>query len=258
MQEVVDLLRLQDVRLTPALRQDAGEFTESIAWLLRADLLRSAEDARGKMFYFEESARRALDIYRNSIVHYLAAPSFLARRLLLGPAGDDLRGELAEWLDLFYTEYYVPRGEVLAAHFDAFIDYFERLGWVERSDGQLRPTEKAAPHFAFLAEQTRGVVEVYHATFAAAAATEGDQSRKGLVKAAREQFERADLLGEVQRRESVNDTTITNAIALLVARGILARAPEVAKKGDVAYVRGPAFRDLPALRERLAAVPSAG
>jgi len=257
MQEVVDLLQLQDVRLTPALQQDAGEFAESIASLLRADLLRSSRDARGEILYFEDSARRALDIYRNSIVHYLAAPSFLARRLLAGPARADLRGELAEWLDLFYPEYYVPRGEVLAAHFDAFIDHFERLGWAERSDGQLRATEKGVLHFAFLAEQTRGVVEVYYATFAAVSGFEGDLTAKALARAATAQFERAGLLGEVLRPESINDTTIANAIALLVKRGVLERVPEAPKKGDVAYVRGPAFDNLPALRERLAAALSA-
>ncbi len=252
MQDVVDLLRLQDVRLTPALLQDEGEFVESIASLLRADLLRSTEDPRGEILYFEESARRALDLYRNSIVHYLVAPSFLARRLVAGPARDELRGDLAEWLDLFYSEYHSPRAEVLAAHFDAFIDYFERFGWVERSDGQVRATEKGAPHFALLAEQTRGVVEVYYATFAAVSGFEGDLTAKGLVKAANAQFQRGDLLGELLRSESVNDTTIANAIALLVRRGVLEPAPEAFKKGDTAYVQGPSFGDLPALRERLA------
>jgi glycerol-3-phosphate O-acyltransferase len=257
MQDVVDLLRLQDVRLTPALLQDEGEFAESIASLLRADLLRSTEDPRGEILYFEESARRALDLYRNSIVHYMVAPSFLARRLLAGPAGDDLRSDLGEWLDLFYSEYHSPRGEVLAAHFDGFIDYFERFGWVERSEGQVRATEKGAPHFTLLAEQTRGVVEVYYATFAAVSGFEGDLGAKALGKAAGAQFQRGDLLGEVLRPESVNETTIANAIALLVRRGILESAPEASKKGDTAYVQGPSFGDLPALRERLAAALSA-
>jgi glycerol-3-phosphate O-acyltransferase len=258
MQEIVDLLQLQDVRLTPALRGDVGEFSESIASLLRADLLKSSQDPRGEIFYSEESARRVLDIYRNSIVHYLAAPSFLAGRLLAGPAPVDLRAELAEWLDLFYSEYYIPRGEILAAHFDAFVDHFERIGAIERHDGRLCATEKGASHFAFLAEQTRGVVEVYSATIAAVAAFEGDMTYKGLVKAATEQFQRSELLGEVLCPESLNETTIENALALLVKRGVLERSHEkVAKKGDIAYLRGPDFGNLVALLERLAATLSA-
>ncbi len=258
MQEIVDLLQLQDVRLTPALRRDVGEFSESIASLLRADLLKSSEDPRGEVFYSEESARRVLDIYRNSIVHYLAAPSFLARRLLAGPAPVDLRAELAEWLDLFYSEYYIPRGEILAAHFDAFVDHFERIGCVELGNGRLCVTEKGASRFAFLAEQTRGVVEVYSATIAAVAAVEGDMTYKGLINAATEQFQRSELLGEALCPESLNETTIENALALLVKRGILERSSEkVAKKGDIAYLRGADFGDLVALRERLASALSA-
>ena len=256
MQEIVDLLRLQDVKLTPALARDEGEFAESIASLLRMDLIESVWDPRGEILYFQESKRRALDFYRNSIVHFLAAPSFLARRLLSGPSLEGLRQELANWLDLFYYEFFTPRGEVLAAHFDAFIDHFERLAWIERSDGQLRATEKGALYLRFLAEQTRGFVEAYYATFAAVLSAEGTLTLKDLRKAAREQFERAQILGEADRPEADNPVTFANAVDLLVRSRILEPAPE-APRGEDAFVRGEAFGDLQALRERLATALSA-
>ena len=56
MQQVVDLLRLQDARLTPALAADEGSFDESIASLLRMDLIHSSEDARGEILYFERGS----------------------------------------------------------------------------------------------------------------------------------------------------------------------------------------------------------
>ena len=179
MQEIVDLLRLQDVRFTPALLHDVGEFHESIASLLRSDLIRSTPDPRGEILYFEESERRVLDFYRNAIVHFVVAPSFLARRLLASGSDQDPRQDLAWWLDLFYHEYFTPRGEVLAAHFDAFVDHFERFGWVERHEGELRATEKGVGILRFLAEQTEGIVEAYWATFAAVLATPGRPHRQG-------------------------------------------------------------------------------
>jgi glycerol-3-phosphate O-acyltransferase len=260
MQEVVDLLRIQDIRLTPALARDAGGFDEAITSLLRSDLIRSVRDARGEILYFEESKRRALDLYRNAIIHFLAAPSLLARRLLSGPCAHDLRQELATWLDLLYGEFYTPRGELLAAHFDAFLDHFERFGWVERCDGQLQATEKGVAYLRFLAEQTRGVLEAYHATFAAVLWAKGPLTAKGLQKAASEQFEHAGLLGEVDRREAANPVTFANAVDLLVRRDVLEHAP-VTGRGDrpreIAYVRGTAFDDLPALCELLATALSA-
>jgi glycerol-3-phosphate O-acyltransferase len=255
MQEIVDLLRLQDVRFTPALLHDVGEFNESIASLLRSDLLRASRDPRGEILYFEEDKRRVLDFYRNAIVHYVVAPSFLARRLLRPGADEEPRRDLAWWIDLFYHEYFTPRGEVLAAHFDAFVDHFERFGWVERQDGALRATEKGAGLLRFLAAQTQGVVEAYWATFAAVLATQGALSAKGLERAAREQFERARLLGEVGRPEAANPITFANAVDLLVRRGVLEAAtpgPGRERTRDTVYERGPAFDELPALRDRLA------
>jgi glycerol-3-phosphate O-acyltransferase len=257
MQQIVDLLRLQDVRLTPELARDEGSFAESIASIVRMDLVERVEDPRGEVLFFEESKRRALDFYRNSIIHYLAAPSFLARRLLSGPDGPELRRDVGEWLELFYREFFTPHGEVMAAHVDAFLDHFERHGWLDRGDGPLRATEKGRPVFRFLAEQTRAFVEAYACACAAvAAALPPDSDRpvglESLREAVGEQFERAELLGEVDRREGANPVTFANALDLLVRRGVLAPAPQKAGREEEAFVRGEAFGDLPGLRERLA------
>ncbi len=261
MQQIVDLLRLQDVRLTPALARDEGRFEEAIGQLLRSDLLHSVQDPRGELLYFEESKRRALDLYRNSIVQFLVAPSFLARRILTGPTLPVLRQELVSWLDLFYYEFFTPRGEVLAAHFDAFLDHFERMGWIERSGERLLATEKGVPCFRFLAEQTCGVVEVYYATFAAAlGVAEGELSARRLEKEAADQFERSFLLGEVERREAANPVAFGGAVEHLVRLRILERAREQGggeRPRDTTYLRGPAWGELPALRDRLAAALAA-
>ncbi|TMA32127.1 MAG: hypothetical protein E6J87_13755, partial [Deltaproteobacteria bacterium] len=138
MQQLVDLLRIMDVKLTPALLRDEGEFSDSIASLLRMDLIRAAADARGEILFFEPNRRRALDIYRNSILHYLAAPSFLALELLTGGAPEEVLARLDDWLGLFHGEFFSARGPALSAHVDAFVAHFDALGRAECSAGQLR------------------------------------------------------------------------------------------------------------------------
>jgi glycerol-3-phosphate O-acyltransferase len=254
--QVVDLLRLQDVRLTPALlRDEPDDYAEAIRFLLRADLIRSVADPRGEILYWEESRRRALDVYRNVLFHYLAAPSFLARRLQRGARIDELRDDLAFWLDLFYVEFFVPKATVLGFQLDAFVDYFERIGALERQEDQLRPSEKGGAYFEFLAEQTRGLLEAYYATFSALLAVEAPVGVKQLEKLAGGQFQRAELLGEVRRREGVNPVTIGNALDLLSRRGVLELRR--GEKGERLYSRGPAHEQLAALRERLAAALAA-
>ncbi len=256
MQQIVDLLRLQDVRLTPALDRDEGGFQVSIGSMLSADLIRSDPDARGEVLYYEPGRVRALDMYRNTIVHYLATPSFLARHLLSSPEIDSVRAELPVWLDLFYFEFFTPKGEVLASHVDAFIDHFERFGWIERSGERLEPTEKGVSYFRFLAEQTRGIVEVYYATSNAVLAMVGAMSRKNLMKAADEHYVRSELLGEVARRESANETAFRGSLDLMERRGILEQAPDSTGKEPL-YQPGPQFEDVMPLGRRLAAALAA-
>ena len=74
MRQIVHVLRLRNVRLTPALVADQPDFEEAIAFLQRADLIESVADSRGEILFYAESRRRALDIYRNSIAHFLAVP----------------------------------------------------------------------------------------------------------------------------------------------------------------------------------------
>jgi glycerol-3-phosphate O-acyltransferase len=262
MQDVVDLLRIQDVRLTPALVADEGEFRESIASLLRGDLIRAMPDPRGEILYYDESKRRALDLYRNAIIHFLATPSFLARALLAGGGPERLRSEVAGWLELLYQEFIGPREELLAAHVDGFLDYFERRGVVERCDDGLRAGEKGRAYLQFLAAQTRGVIEGYYAACTAALDVgEVPLPSRTLLRGIREQFQRGELLGEIRRPEGGNPVTFQNALDFLARRGILERRLASAgreRRRDTAYVRGSAFGELPALRERLAAALAAG
>jgi glycerol-3-phosphate O-acyltransferase len=257
MQEIVDLLRLQDARLTPALLRDQPDFDDAIAFLLRSDLVQSKEDPRGEILFYEDDKRRVLDIYRNGILHFLAPPSFIARRLLAGGSEDALRDDLRFWLDLFHNELFTARPLVLAAHFEAFLDYFERLEVVERQDRYWRASEKGAAYLHRLAMQTRGLVEVYAALFSSVLSDEELGGSRNLTRRASEAFARSVLLGEIEATEVSNRATFQGALDELVRRDILVRErPDGAR--EPVYARGPAFDQLAGLVERLAGALSGG
>jgi glycerol-3-phosphate O-acyltransferase len=214
-------------------------------------------DPRGEILYFDEERRRVLDLYRNSILHFLAAPSFLARRLLGGAALEELREDLGFWLELFHEELFEPRGLVLAAHFDAFLDYFERLGAIERSDGRLAATEKGRGYLRRIAMQSRALLEAYAAAFASALGDPALGSAKQLGRRAEQAFERGLLLGEVASREAASAATFQGAFDALARRGILERVRGEGAR-EAVYVRGPRFEELALLSERLAGALRAG
>jgi glycerol-3-phosphate O-acyltransferase len=139
---------------------------------------------------------------------------------------------------------------------EAFLDHFERQGALEREPHRLRATEKGRGYLRFLAEQTRTLLEAYYAAACALQSLAAPTPTRKVLEAVTQQFERAALLGEVERPEASNPVTFANAIDLLVRRGVLEqRDPE--KGRDPLLLPGPAFEELAGLRERLASTLAA-
>ena len=266
MQQIVELLQLQGARLTPALTAaDEGSYEDSIVFLLRADLLQAVEDPRGEILYYPESRRRALDIYRNSITHFLATPSLLARSVLRGSTRKELEDDFAAWHEILYREFFVPGGAERAASRERFLLHFESAGWAVCEDGAWRATAAGEAVLGCLAEQSRGVIEAYVACCSALAmlGSDSDQNveidKRGLRKQAAQYFERSELLGEAARPEAANDTTFSNVLDLLVERGILVENQGGGRRSsDARYARGEAWHALSEMRERLAAALGSG
>ncbi len=258
MREIASLLRLQEVRLTSAFERDLPELRESIAFLERSDLLASRLDHRGEIVHFEENRRRALDIYRNSIAHFLVLPSILSRATLVGLPVEAVHQELETWVELFYREYYASR-ELYLTRGEAVLDHFETRGWVRRDGGRWSATPAGRPSLARLSEQTRGVVECYETIVRVLLAwmetAEDGVLRSGLIKEAQLAFESAQLLGHARRSEALSETTLDNALAWLSSREILAsESIRTGKRNarDTRYGRGEKWGELGAIHRLLA------
>ena len=116
---------LRKKQLTRPVWQAARPFEDSIAFLRRADLIQSMDDPRGEVLYYAVSRLRALDIYRNSISHYLATASFLARSILRGASDKEVREDAETWHELFYREFFVPSDDALRTRCERLLDYFD-------------------------------------------------------------------------------------------------------------------------------------
>ena len=258
MQEVVGLLAIQDVKLSRALAGDQGEFEESIAFLVRSDLIRINRDPGGEIVYFEEARRQALDIYRNSIAHFLAAASFLARRFTGGVVDrKSLEDDLGFWQEFFYQEYYIPRADDAESRLDVHLSHFERRGWVVSLDDagqEWQVSTGGEPILECFAAQTRGVLVAYRCLFEGLSEIQGEIRQNDLYRRAKEKFENARLLGEAAGPESPNETTLSNAVELLERRGVFQRLPGDSKRSarDPAFASGEHRRDLAVLTRRLA------
>jgi len=267
MQQIVSLLAIQGADRTAALEADKGDFSESITFLLRADLIKEAEGGEGDILFYDPSRRRALDLYRNSLVHYLTVPSVLARSVLHGATRAQISDDVAFWCELLYRETYVPVEERTEERIDAFLGHFQREGWIEREDGVCLATAKGEPLLQCLERQSRGALECYEATFRAVLEASEPLEKKALQLAAQAAFERAVLLGEADCAEAASPSIFENAAQLLCKRGVLELvdmpAPEAAarkrfgrkrrtKAPARAYAPGEREAELEPLLERLA------
>jgi glycerol-3-phosphate O-acyltransferase len=259
MQEIAGMLRLQGVRLSSALERDLPGLRESIAFLERSDLVQSCLDHRGEVLHFEENRRRALDIYRNAIAHFLLIPSLLGRAALKGLPCERVHAELELWTDLLYREYYASR-ELLPTRGEAVLEHFESEGWIARDGGTWRATAAGQRPLGVLAEQTRGVIEYYDAILRVLSGWMESSERgvlySGLVKEVELDFRNAQLLGEVRRSEALSTTSLDNALAWLVDRGILtSESIRTGKRNarDTRYARGESWAELSRIAPILAA-----
>jgi len=258
MQDVATLLKLQGVRLTPAFERDLGELREAIGFLERSDLIHSRLDHRGEILYFQENRRRALDMYRNSIAHFLVIPSILARAVLVGLDRAEVRGELEVWIDVFYREYYASR-ELYYTRGEALLEHFESEGWIESIENRWVATRAGEVPLSMLAEQTRGVIECYdtivHVLLPWMESAGDGLLRSGVIKEAQLAFESATILGSARRSEALADSTFDNALAWLVSRQVL--KSEIVQTGkrnvrDTRYARGEKWAELEAIQRLLA------
>ncbi len=266
MHNVIDVLKLQGVRLTPAFEHDLPELRESIAFLERSDLLHSRLDHRGEILHFEENRRRALDIYRNSIAHFLVIPSILARATLVGMPVAALGEELKTWVEIFYREYYASR-EIFFSRGEAMLEHFESEGWVERnSEGSSwQATAEGRPALRIFADQTRGVVECYDTLVRVlmnwmVSAEEG-VLKSGLIMETTLAFESAQILGRVRESERASETSFNNVLSWLVSREILAaKSVQTGKRGirDTRYARGEKWLEIEGVAAILASAVGDG
>jgi glycerol-3-phosphate O-acyltransferase len=257
---LVGLLRLENIRITSALRADRSTFAESISFMVRNGLIKIAEDPDHEVVYFDESHRRALDLYRNTIAHYFATPSILARSLLGGAAVKDLEADLVVWHDIFHREFFVSPAQFCPEAAGLFLEHFASEGWTQRRDGRLIVSPQGLSILSCLETQTRGVVECYEAICRVVMALDGDFSQKGALAGALVVVQNAQRLGTSARSEAANDTTFGNAIELLISRGILVEEMGFGAKNarDPKYARGEKWGQLGELHARLAHAATAG
>jgi len=254
--EVVALLDLAGLARSGNLARELAEGRPEAAidLLEHSGLVGRRRSAGGDIFEFDDEGREALAYYRATLSPALIWPAALAlaMRVRPGQKPEELRSEAAAWVDLLRLEYFPPALEAALTQLDRFLEHFVERGWLEISNsGRVQLLPEGERWMAFLAHSLRPVLETYAALFEAAVQHEGDVRRHRLLAAAETILEEHLLLGEAQCPESLCKTTLGNALALLVADGVLSLQGNL-RDPDAELSRGPRWEGLDARSQRVA------
>ena len=253
--QLVKVLTWQKARVTAALWADRDGFEESIAFMVRNDLVEMADDFGQEIVFYQESRRNALDLYRNSIVHYLALPSLLSRSLLHGRLPEEISTDVARWIGLFYSEFFVPEEQSSPEGVAALLEEFQSEGWIRSEKGRWVATAEGREILMCLAAQTRSFIETYEAIFHVLLLHGGELERAQVLSEATGALLNARRLGLAGAPEAAVGTSMVNALDWLVVRSILSVSVVEDKRSSpkqTLYMPGDRWNELTELHLHLA------
>lgn len=239
-------LSASGVRFTASLlRNEAGEFRENLGFLESGGLIKRIPGEVPTVIAVPDEKRRALDFYKNNIIHFFLLPALALDAVGQGLHGDALRDDVAWWLDLFRWEFPLPERDALAAELQRVNDY---LAAVRAVRGEI--LDRGHPFVMTVPALLDNFRDAYWiAARALSELPEAGMGRKAVVERIQKRYRVGLLLGEVRKPEGNSSVTIGNALDRFVELGAVQLLSGKGK--DKAIVRGAEFGALAALAARL-------
>lgn len=249
------LLRVRHARMSAPLAQEDLNFEDMIQFLISSDLIRELKDAKETVYTYDETKRRALDFYKNNIIHFLVVPSILAQALQRPTTRDELWRELFWWVQLFRYEFFLPDERAVQTRAEVYLGHFIAEKLVEESATGLRPRPEGARRLALHASSLANFREGYFAVLETIShIREWPIPEKKLLSEINLTFEKYFLLKEVRRPEARNPVVFRNALRSLVTHEhLVTRQVSIGKgKSSILYDRGSRLEDLTETRRTVA------
>lgn len=255
MHELRSLLRVRHARMSALLAQEEMNFDDMIQFLLASDLVTALKDSRETVYTYDEKKRRALDFYKNNIIHFFVVPSILAQALQSPTTRADLLRDLFWWVQLFRYEFFLPDERAVRTRAEVFLGHFIAEKLVEETEAGLRPLPEGLGRLALHSGVLANFREGYFAVLETVShIREWPVPEKRLLAEIDLTFRKYFLLDEVRRPESRNPVVFRNALRSLVTHAhLVLRQVSVGKgKSSTLYDRGSRFEALPETRGTLA------
>lgn len=247
---LAELVLWRGTKPTSSLQRNLGDFRESVDFLAGNGLIEVVTRGREDILVVKDSKRRALDFYKNNLIHTFLVPSLVGFCLLDGVPREELGDRVQWWLDFFRWEFPLPTREELDAMVAKYLDYAEEVGAIEK--GRVVPRHPLIAPTVNALENFREAYYVVSRTLVDVALTEEGLSEKALLGEIRREHQTGVVVGEVTKPEGSSNEVFRNALNRYVELDLV----RVEKRGrggrERWYLPGEKYQDLEPLVDLLA------
>jgi glycerol-3-phosphate O-acyltransferase len=245
-QQLVQLLRYQNVEFTSALKRNERDFLESLAFLEYSGLIRRLDG--GGVIHVPREKRANLDFYKNNTIHFFLLPALLCQVLRRGRRGEAVAEQVRWWLDLYRWEFPLPARETLAPALAGLQQFLRDQGALTADDD----VDVEHP----LGRVLLRVLDNFHEAYWITASTverlgPGGMSEKAFRNTVAKTYETALLLGEVSRPEGRSTVTIDNALSRFAEIELIELESAGGKSKERQVRRGPQIEAIGSLLQHL-------
>lgn len=179
-----------------------------------------------------EEGRRALDYYKNGLLHWFVPEAMVAHGVLdLAAEGPvelpALSTRVQELSRVFRFEFMYGAEDAYPARFEATVRRFLKERLVVLDEGRLRVPPDAQETLRFFAGMIEPFVEGYRVLARAARDPSFPAAEKDRVKTALREARKLYQLGDVSRPEAVSSVVLGNALAYLAGEVAAGRASDL-------------------------------
>lgn len=187
----------------------------------------SSERKHGPLYIINDETRSRINIYRNSIVHYLLPPAFASMAILACLKKKEVPYLAAEKVfsaiaDIFSLEFVFDEsfGDIKSL-FRSTVKYFEESGAIKKSSGKIIIKDPGLDELYSFAEMIHDCVEAYLVAGKCIESMEGRHLKKDIVHDVRKTGMKMYQHGEIFLTESLSMPYYLAAISKLTEMGII-------------------------------------
>jgi len=200
-----DYLFWKEVHLSDPLKADSRACMRESIWKLKGDRFIYLHEGLKETFYeIPIASRKYLDLYKNTIIHYLISLSLWCNLLLQSPGGtvESLKEDYAFLQQLFYFEFRFSTRRPLNEHLEKLNAFLIERG-LEKDVSKLR----------FFAGLIGNFFESYQIALETCQILPPDKTpEKKLTKAMHEHGKHQLLLGNIRHPEAISQSNFENAL----------------------------------------------